>query len=360
MASFRQLPSGKWQAIVRKRGQAPQYRSFDFKQDAQDWSADVETKINRRVFSDLASAREKTLGDALDEYAEYVKSRHRGANIELFRIDRWKSHQLSKRCIADITSEDIELFRKARQAEGVKDGTIRNDINVLRAAWKHGDFKVECPVARSFRVLKPADERDRRLSELEERYLFAALSSTQCSRPDKANRWLSLVARFAIETSARLGEVMSLRWERVDMKAAVATLLKEDTKNGEARLVPLSPGALDTLKSARALNPALTGPVFQTTRSAFDQGWKRAKARARKAYENDCRASSLPVDLGFLDDFRFHDFRHEAASRWALQFSHFDLKQITGHKDDRSLARYVNKSREDVSEIARKMKTRVS
>lgn len=59
--------------------------------------------------------------------------------------------------------------------------------------------------------------------------------------------------------------------------------------------------------------------------------------------------------MDFLVDFRFHDNQHEAASRWARDFDLVKLKMITGHKDARSLLRYVNPDEEDVALIAATM-----
>lgn len=54
-------------------------------------------------------------------------------------------------------------------------------------------------------------------------------------------------------------------------------------------------------------------------------------------------------------DFRFHDNRHEAASRWAQDFDQIKLKMITGHKDPKSLDRYITANEGDIGLIAAKM-----
>ena len=92
--------------------------------------------------------------------------------------------------------------------------------------------------------------------------------------------------------------------------------------------------------------------VFPTTNSAIKQAWQRAKKRAQERYKADGGK-----DPDFLVDFRFHDNRHEAASRWAREFDVKQLQMLTGHKDLRSLMRYVNpnEDEDDVALLAAKM-----
>jgi len=52
MASIRQMPRGTWQAIVRRNGHRPQFRTFEIKQDAKQWARLIESEIDRAVFVD--------------------------------------------------------------------------------------------------------------------------------------------------------------------------------------------------------------------------------------------------------------------------------------------------------------------
>jgi hypothetical protein len=52
MASIRQMPRGTWQAIVRRNGHRPQFRTFETKQDAKQWARLIEFEIDRAVFVD--------------------------------------------------------------------------------------------------------------------------------------------------------------------------------------------------------------------------------------------------------------------------------------------------------------------
>jgi integrase len=360
MATFKYYEdSGKWQSIVRKKGYPTQYKMHLTKYDAEKWATLIESEMIRSVFVDNKEANITTLTDALVRY-EAVAKQNKGYEVERYRIDAWKSGKLSMRAISTLKSKDFDEYRDQRRADGVSDATIRNDLAIIAAVFKHFDYGMSNPTIRTVKTLNTAEKRNRRLTALEEKYLMAQLENTRCSDPKRANKWIPIVTRFAIETASRLSEIVGkdktksepavpgLIWENVNIDKAICKLI--DTKNGKSRFVPLSPAAIVCLTQASELKTVLRGPVFHTTTSANKQAWQRAKKRAQAQYKKDGG-----IDPDFLVDFRFHDNRHEAASRWARDFDLTKLQLITGHKDARSLLRYVNPDEDDVSLIAVKM-----
>ncbi|MEI7457224.1 MAG: site-specific integrase [Nitrosomonadales bacterium] len=348
-----------FQAIVRKKGHKPLSKMFSKEADAIKWAKGVEVDIERHVFIDTKEASVTTLADALDRYEEVAK-KNKGYSMEKYRIDVWRRHDLANRSIVSLRTKDFDDYRDKRREEGMSDATIRNDFAVIAAIFKHFDYGMSSPTIKTTKTLATAKKRSRRLTKQEEEYLLAELDDTNCSDPKRTNKWIPLVTRFAIETAARLSEIVGkdktadeaavpgLVWENVQIQKCICKLI--DTKNGESRFVPLSPAAIECLAQAQKLSPEKRGPVFPTTNSAIKQSWQRAKKRAQSLYK-----ARGGTDPDFLVDFRFHDNRHEAASRWARDFDQTKLKMITGHKDTRSLDRYINANEEDVAMIAAKM-----
>ena len=359
MATVRLQKNGRWQAIIRKKGHTPISKTFTKEDDARKWARGAEVDIERHVFVDTKEAATTTLTEALERYDEVART-NKGYKAEKTRIKAWKNTKLASRAIVTLRSKDFDKYRDHRRAEGTSDATIRNDLAVIAAVFKHFDYGIPNPVINTVRTLSVAEKRSRRLSALEHQYLMAQLDNTRCSDTKRSNKWLLLVTHFAIETAARLSEIVGkdktmdsdavpgLLWENVNIEKSVAKFI--DTKNGESRFVPLSPAAIKCLEQAKVMNPALSGPVFLTSNSAINQSWRRAKQRARNQYKADGGQ-----DEDFLVDFRFHDNRHEAASRWARIFDTKQLQLVTGHKDIRSLMRYVNPDEDDVSLIAARM-----
>jgi integrase len=156
--------------------------------------------------------------------------------------------------------------------------------------------------------------RNRRLEDGEFERLEEAARQTK-----NAHIWPVVV--FAIETGMRRGEILGLEWEHVDLDRRIAYLPL--TKNGSSREVPLSTKAAEVLAKQRQRND--TPSPFPATANGFRLAWDRLKGRAG------------------LSDFRFHDLRHEAISRFfELGLNIPEVAVISGHKDPRVLFRYTH------------------
>jgi hypothetical protein len=88
MASFwkRKLKDGEvsWEALIRRKGQPFQRKSFDTRVEAEAWAFTVESEISKGVFVFRIEAENTTLSEALDRYiAEVIptkKQHHREKN----------------------------------------------------------------------------------------------------------------------------------------------------------------------------------------------------------------------------------------------------------------------------------------
>ena len=136
---------------------------------------------------------------------------------------------------------------------------------------------------------------------------------------------------LAIETGMRRGEIAGMSWEQVDFSAHVVRLKR--TKNGDNRIVPLSIKAEDAL---RALPRNISGKVFSFSDS---NGLGAAFARA-------C------VRAG-IEDLRFHDLRHEAASRFAPTMPVTSLAKLMGWRSLQMAMRYYNPSEQELVALVR-------
>jgi integrase len=271
-----------------------------------------------------------------------------------------KDEVLPKLKMTALTSGKVAAWRDRRLAK-VSGATVNREIDVLSAVLNHArrewGIHVENPIPLVKRPER-ARARDRRLSGEEERYLLAALTGGErlengTFSKGARNQWLLPLVKLALETAMRRGELLSLQWENVDLDRQTAHL--PDTKNGDARTVPLSTRAVAILKAIRPegegdAHAPLTGPVFATTAMALRKGFGRAVERARGQYIADCLAARRQPAGGFLRDVHFHDTRHEAASRLAEKLSNvLELSAVTGHRDLRMLKRYYHPRAEDLA-----------
>lgn len=303
-------------------------RTFSTKTDAQKWARSVESEMDRGVFVDRTEAERKTLGDILKRHAEEVTPTKKGSDVEIIRIATIRRDKIANIKMAALSGSHIADYRDRRQRDGgVSGSTVNRELNLISSAINTArrEWGVNCenPVA-LIRRPQNGKARERRLELGEELRLLKELDETA------RNPWIKPLVQVAIETAMRRGEMLSLEWENVDLRKCVAHL--PDTKNGEARSIPLSSRAKAVLE---ALPRSISGKVFPTTEDAIKKAFSRACERAG------------------LEDLRFHDLRHEATSRLAeLLPNLIELAAVTGHKDLRMLKRYYHPRAED---LARKL-----
>lgn len=356
----------QWQAKVRRKGYPAQSRTFSYKEDAEKWVRDLERAADTGGVVDRREAEKNTLGAILLRYRAEVTPAKKSASIEAVKIDViLKDAVLPKLKMSAVTSSAVAAWRD-RRLKQVSGATVNREIDVLSAVFNHARREWDVHVENPIPLIKRPDKaraRDRRFSAEEERYLLAALTGGErladgTFSKGARNPWLLPLVKLAIETAMRRGELLSLSWENVDLVRQTAHL--PDTKNGDARTVPLSTRAVAVLKALPTpeaeedlegdTEAQRSGAVFPTTALALRKGFARAIERAQEQYRADCKQAKRRPAPGFLEDVHFHDTRHEAASRLAEKLTNvLELSAVTGHRDLRMLKRYYHPRAEDLA-----------
>ena len=260
--------------------------------------------------------------------------------------DRYESvhYQLipffGSRLLRDITPGDIEAFRARRLLRNGGAPSVAT-VNADHATLKHILSLAErrgfvaSNAAKRVPLPDPKNERDRVLSSEEWERLY-----------DAAADHLKPMLLLAYHLGPRLGEILNLTWDRVDLSRGFIKLRSADTKNREARRVPLTPVVLGDLRE-RCKVRSLTCPyVFQ---------YKGRRIRGIK------RAFHTAVRTAEVKDLRFHDLRHCAATN--LRRAGVDTvtaMKIVGHKSEKMHRRYNSVSEEDLTKAAGKLNTYLS
>lgn len=169
------------------------------------------------------------------------------------------------------------------------------------------------------KTLTPGKKRDRRPTE-EEIDLIC----------DHAPSLMPQVIRYAIETGMRRGEIAN---QKVEHRSG-DTLRIPETKTDSPRTIPLTPYACEILD---ALPEHEDGLVWGMTPSYITHAFCRT-----------CNA------LG-IEDLRFHDLRHEAASRFfEMGLNIAEVAEITGQTFE-TLQRYTHLKPENIAQKLRKV-----
>jgi len=326
MASIRQR-AGRWQARVTRKGYPPETNTFDIYEDALKWARSIETDIDRGLYFNRTTAEQLTLRQALDRYAKEVTPSKRGAKDECIRIKALQRRKLASHSLATLTPRILAEFRDER-LKGVSAGAVIRDLvlisSVINHARREWEIAIPNPCALVRKPQVPAG-RNRLLSLEEENRLLHEMLPI-----GKRSIWIRYITIFALETAMRRGEIITLRWENVDLASQTAFLPM--TKNGTSRTVPLSSRAVATL---RELPRSLEGRVFPLNAAALAAVFRHAADRAG------------------LNDLHFHDLRHTATSRLANKLPNLiELSAVTGHKTVQMLKRYYHPN---AAELAKKL-----
>lgn len=320
MATIRQR-SGRWQAIVKRKGYPSQTKTFDLRKDAEKWARQQERAIDTGHWQDRTEAEQTTFWSLLDRYGEEVSPTKRGADQEAYRIASLKQDALARHSVAAISGQLIAAWRDRRLSE-VSSGTVLRELqligHVFAVAIREWGFALPGnPVAL---VKKPAPNKARDRTLTDDQRAALVTECGLCRSP-----WIKSVVIFALETATRRGEILSLTWDKVSLEGRTALV---SGKTG-ARKVPLSPACLEAL---RGLPRSLDGRVFPVTTETLKQAYEKAVARAG------------------IDDFTFHDLRHDALTRMArLGLNILELRAVSGHTTANMLQRYVSIDAEDLA-----------
>lgn len=359
MASIRERGPYQWEVRVRRRGYKPQSTTKESYEEAVAWALTIESEMVRGVFRDRREAESTTLRNALERYEEEVSKHKRGHRQERGRIAFLRDHAIGYRFLAQIRGVDIAKFVKERREVGMSGSSINKELalishlyNVAREEW--GMETLENPV-NNVRRPKNAPGRDRRLNPEREEATLPDGTTAMMSEEDRllaaaesygrSKMRMGVMKRlivFALETAMRRGEIVTLTPEQIDFRRGVVRL--DETKNGDAREVPLSPLA------ARALEEQL-----QHREAAQETREERAARTGKAATElsptvfglTDYAASQAFARICAIAGIKgltLHDLRHEATSRLfeGDLFSTMEIAAITGHKTLQVLKSYTH------------------
>ena len=240
--------------------------------------------------------------------------------------------RLTERWIEDF----IALMRRTKTVrdEVYSYGTILKQLRLIKAAivWRARRLEVKSVPAFPFstKTLFPRDwevKRERRLGVAEEqrlRQVFRLLGK-------KESIYWRLLMRFAIETCARQGEIIKANWSEISTVNGFSywTIPKEHNKSGCTRVVPLTVNAMRLVRMLRRMCSPVDSRIFHffKTPDVVSHLFHR-----------------YVVESG-IEDFRFHDLRHEGITRFVLRERNFtvdEVMRLVGHKSREMLDRYTN------------------
>jgi excisionase family DNA binding protein len=259
------------------------------------------------------------------DYADKYLNLYAQTNKTSWKTDRscvkYLKDYFGDKCLADLSSEDIEKLKKGKLGQGAQKSTVNRYLAILRKMLKlakeWGDFPEEKQIR--IKLLSEGDNRKERiLTDDEEQRLF-----------QESSELVRSVVFFALNTGMRLREILNLKWSQIDLTSRHVKV--ENTKSKRNRLVGINTPLLQELQGLREVNGQnpYVYPNPKTGKPYLD---------VKKGFKAACRRANI-------EGLRFHDLRHTFASRLVERgIDLITVKDLLGHSTVRMTERYTHSS----------------
>ncbi len=287
----------------------------------------------------------ETFGDYMAEYGPYVEATAKAGKATPAAIKSvfgaWYARSLTS-----LRSSDWDALKAERLRAKKAPATVNRDLDRIKAALQQAvewGYLSDNPLAKSKRIKRGIEKRVRYLTPDEAKALRTSLEDREIERKAarlRGEQWreergvealgafegytdhVAPIILLALNTGLRRGELRQLTWKDVDFPRQVLTVRAGVAKSGKARHVPLNAEALRILEAWRSEHPG-AGPVFGI--ASIKTAWDGLMTAAK------------------IENFRFHDMRHDFASR--LVMAGVDLntvRELLGHGDITMTLRYAH------------------
>jgi integrase len=241
-----------------------------------------------------------------------------------------------------VCSNDIVVYvAKRRKEPGMRPGTlaslatINKELRHLRAVFRKAKKLGYLSAAPDFDFLK---EPKKLPSWIPPEHLAAMyrVCDTATSRPVglpyRAADWWRGVLIFGYMTGWRIGSILSLRREDVDLGAGTAISQAEDNKGGRDQIIALPPLVVEHLQRVPSFEP-----VFFP--------WPHGPRRLYDDFEAIQNAAGVKPARGKVR-YGFHDLRRAFATLNAGRLSADVLQALMQHQSYTTTQRYIDLARQ--------------
>ena len=288
-----------------------------------------------------------------DTYMPWFKAHHRGHEKTQHTLSNNFDPIMAQRLDA-ITGRDLEQIRTGWMQAGNKPSTVNRKMGSISGVFSRAvewDYIDEHPMAKLKQLKVDSKGVIRYLAAGETKRLRDALDARQDemrAERESANAWrtdryrepmpslqelaftdhLKPMVLVSLNTGMRRGELFDLKWSAVNFDTKTITVAGATTKTIDTRHIPMNKetiGVLEAWKKQVSKSPYVFpgqgGGRFEDVKSA----WLKLLERAQ------------------IDGFRWHDMRHDFASRLVMAGVPLNtVRDLLGHADIKMTLRYAH------------------
>ena len=348
MATFERRKSKNGETSVRVkircRGlRKPLSETFQNMTLAKQWAKQTEAEIRAGRFLKTIEARRHTVAETIDRYIrDVLPNKSASMQNQRIQLEEWK-REIGHLTLDQLTAQVICECRDRFKSVVTQSKTARTPatVNRLLAALSHvlsiavaeWEWLDDSPM-RKVRRLKEPRGRVRFLSPEERSSLLDVCDSSDC-------KVLGLIVRIALSTGMRKAEILWLKWPDIDLSTGKTII--HYTKNGHRRATFLTGRTLELIRRHSKIRHLKTELLFPSPLTPdkpinFNFAWGTAVKRAG------------------IENFRFHDLRHEFATRLAEEGASLaQLSEALGHKTLSMVRRYSHLTESSIAEVVAQM-----
>jgi len=222
--------------------------------------------------------------------------------------------------VASIKTETVAKFVRVRLTEpGKKPGstvtpaTVNKDLRHIKAVLQHAHDRDLLPKMPKIKMLREPQKVKGYVTPED----FATIYTTACPLAEKpasrgqnytpAEWWRALIV-FGYMTGWRIGAMLGLRWEDVDLEKGEAFSRHSDNKGKRDTWSPLAPVVVDHLRALQGFHPLVFRWAYD--RRTLDVEWHRIQEAA--GIHTPCREDHRHTPSCHL--YGFHDLRRACAT----------------------------------------------
>ncbi|VVN98704.1 Tyrosine recombinase XerC [Pseudomonas fluorescens] len=288
-----------------------------------------------------------------DTYMPWFKAHHKGYEKTLHTLDNNFDAVMAQRLDA-ITGRDLEQIRTGWMQAGNKPSTVNRKMGSISGVFSRAvewEYIAAHPLAKLKQLKVDSLGKVRYLDADETKRLREALDARQDetrTERETANKWraargkeqmqsllqmpftdhLKPMVLVSLNTGMRRGELFDLKWTAVNFDTKTITVSGATTKTSDTRHIPMNKetfGVLEDWKKqvgkSRYVFPSQGGGRLEDVKSAWLNLLERAK----------------------LESFRWHDMRHDFASRLVMAGVPLNtVRDLLGHADIKMTLRYAH------------------
>jgi integrase len=311
----------KWQGhLIRKTTHT------DNKELAQKLEAKIMSELLERKYFDREPGETILFKEAWEKYmreiAKYTLSKS-GLSLAL-HTERKFLPFAGHLTLKQITPAILSSYKAKRLEEGIKINSAVKELCYVRRCFslckKEWQFVKQSPFE-YFTMPSVNDKRVRFFKPGEFESLFR-----------HSPAWLKPMIIISKETGLRKDNVIHLTWQMFNEGEKILNI--PYTKNGDPIAIPLTDAAFEVLMEIKKEKRKV---VFLDCPFVFhDKGKPYAHGQVSMAFKRACARAGV-------ENFRFHDLRHDYASRLAQRGnSLYVIQNLLGHRDSRMTQRYAH------------------